>query len=88
VELDVVIGRDARATEEARQRFCLGRDIPRDHPLLDTALVGEPGTVLRRIADYEAAGVTDLMCAFADFPGLEMLTLFAQEILPSLRRCR
>ncbi len=86
VEVDVVIGRDAGAAEEARQRFCRSRGIPPDHPLVDTALVGEPGAVLRRIAEYEAAGVTDLMCAFADFPGLEMLTLFAQEILPSLRR--
>ena len=86
VEVDVVIGRDAGAVEEARRRFCIGRGIPLDHPLLDTALVGEPGAVLRRIGDYEAAGVTDLMCAFADFPGFEMLTVFAQEILPSLRR--
>ena len=76
VEVDVVIGRDAGAVEEARHRFCIGRGIPPDHPLLDTALVGEPGAVLRRIAEYKAAGVTDLMCAFADFPGFEMLTVF------------
>jgi len=88
VEVDVVIGRDAGAAEEARRRFCRSRGIRPDHPLMETALVGGPGTVLGRIAEYEAAGVTDLMCAFADFPGLEMLTLFAREILPSLSRGR
>jgi alkanesulfonate monooxygenase SsuD/methylene tetrahydromethanopterin reductase-like flavin-dependent oxidoreductase (luciferase family) len=86
VEVDVVIGRDEGAAQEAGRRFCQSRGIASDDPLLDTALVGEPKAVLRRIAKYEAAGVTDLMCSFADFPDLEMLTLFAEEVLPSLRR--
>jgi alkanesulfonate monooxygenase SsuD/methylene tetrahydromethanopterin reductase-like flavin-dependent oxidoreductase (luciferase family) len=86
VEVDVVIGREDAAVDGARQRFCRQRGITPDHPLLETALVGTPDAVLRRIAQYEAAGATDLMCAFADFPHLDMLTLFARDVLPALGR--
>lgn len=48
----------------------------------DTTLVGEPATVLERIAEYRSAGATDLMCAFADFPETGMLERFAEHVLP------
>lgn len=86
VEVDVILGRDAAQALEAREGFCQSRGIAPDHPLLGTALTGEPGAVRDRIAQYEAAGATDLMCAFADFPAPGMLDLFAQEVLPSLGR--
>lgn len=54
----------------------------------ETALAGEPGAVLDRIAEYQAAGVTDLTCAFADFPEAGMLERFAEQVLPMLARRR
>jgi alkanesulfonate monooxygenase SsuD/methylene tetrahydromethanopterin reductase-like flavin-dependent oxidoreductase (luciferase family) len=86
VEVDVVIGASDKTVGEARERFCQQRGIGTDHRLLETALIGTPDAVLQRIAQYEAAGATDLMCAFADFPDREMLTLFGGEVLPVLRR--
>lgn len=84
VEMDVVLGRDRREVQQWRDRFCRARGIPPDHPLLDAALVGEPRAVLERIAEYRAAGVTDLMCAFADFPETGMLERFAGQVLAEL----
>jgi len=34
-----------------------------------------------RVEEYEAAGVTDLMLGFADFPATGMLELFAERVL-------
>ncbi len=47
-----------------------------------TVLAGEPAAVLERIAQYRAAGATNLMCAFADFPETGMLERFASEVIP------
>ena len=82
VEVDVILGRDGVDTRQRQDRFCRARGIPSDHPFLDTTLVGEPAPVLERIAEYRAAGVTDLMCAFADFPETGMLERFAEHVLP------
>jgi len=85
VELDVIM---ASATDlaGAREAFRRVRGIPPDHPLLETALVGDGATIAARIAEYAAAGVTDLMLGFADFPALGMLERFAREVLPSFAR--
>ena len=61
-------------------------DIRRDHPLLETMLCGDAAAVAARLADYEAAGVTDVMLGFADFPATEMLETFAREVVPLLPR--
>lgn len=86
VEVDVILGRDGAEALSWRERFCRARRIPPDHQLLDTALVGESSTVLERIAQYRAAGVTDLMCAFADFPETGMLARFAEQVLPKMEQ--
>ncbi len=83
VELDVVIA-SAAGLAGARGAFCRARGIGPDHPLLETALIGEGATIAGRIADYAAAGVTDLMLGFADFPALGMLKRFAREVLPGV----
>jgi alkanesulfonate monooxygenase SsuD/methylene tetrahydromethanopterin reductase-like flavin-dependent oxidoreductase (luciferase family) len=83
VELDVVLAPAGRAAA-ALEAFCQVRGIARDHPLLETVLAGDPDAVRARIADYAAAGVTDLMLGFADFPDIGMLDAFAREVLPAL----
>src|SRR2546426_940470 len=62
-------------------RFCADRGIVSEHPLLDTVLAGDDEAISRRIASYEAAGATDLMLGFADFPETHMLELFAATML-------
>jgi hypothetical protein len=62
-------------------RFRAARSIERGHPLLDTVLVGDGPALVKRTADYEAAGATDLMLGFADFPSTGMLEAFAAQAL-------
>lgn len=56
---------------------CAARGVDRGHPLLDTVLAGDRASIAARIADYEAAGATDLMLGFVDFPATAMLEAFA-----------
>lgn len=84
VEVDVVLGRSRAAAEAARERFCAARAIDRRHPLLDAALVGTPDQIAETIGRYAAAGATDLMVGFADFPATDMLETFAERVLPAL----
>ena len=44
-------------------------------------LAGDDEAISRRIASYEAAGATDLMLGFADFPETRMLESFAATML-------
>ena len=81
VELDVVAA-TAAGVAGARAEFCTARRIGPDHPLLETALIGDSATIAGRIGEYVAAGATDLMLGFADFPASGMLERFADEVLP------
>lgn len=81
VELDAVVSPAGNALESSLDRFCAARRIPRAHPLLDTVLAGDGAAIARRMADYEAAGATDLMLGFADFPSTGMLEAFAATVL-------
>ena len=81
VELDVVLGLTEDAADRARRQFCAARGIEGDAALLATALIGTPDVVSARIAEYAAAGVTDLMLGFADFPDVGMTELFAERVL-------
>lgn len=84
VELDVSLAASAAERDVAERRFCQARAIGPDHPLLDAALLGDVETVASRIARYAAAGATDLMLGFTDFPATAMLERFAREVLPAL----
>ncbi|MGH7334308.1 MAG: hypothetical protein ACREKS_16500, partial [Candidatus Rokuibacteriota bacterium] len=81
VEMDVVLASGGDVAN-AREAFCRARGIATDHPLLETALIGDGAAIVARIADYAAAGVTDLMLGFADFPAPGMLERFARDVLP------
>jgi len=84
IELDVVLGlTDAEVKSELR-RFCAARSIADTDGLLTAALVGTADAVAERIAQYAAAGATDLMLGFADFPATRMVEVFAERVLPFL----
>ena len=67
--------------EDELRRFCAARAIERRDALLEAALVGTPDAVAALIAQYAAAGATDLMLGFADFPATRMVELFAERVL-------
>jgi len=81
VELDVVFGLTASDADTALRRFCAARGIEPTHAFLAAALAGTAQAVRVRIEEYAAAGVTDLMLGFADFPATGMLELFTECVL-------
>ncbi len=84
VEVDAALAEGSAEAAAAIARFCERRGIAREHPLLDAALVGDAETVVGRALAYAAAGATDLMVGFADFPDTTMLERFAACVLPAL----
>jgi alkanesulfonate monooxygenase SsuD/methylene tetrahydromethanopterin reductase-like flavin-dependent oxidoreductase (luciferase family) len=63
------------------------RDAPVDGPPLPDAtagawLIGTPDEVAEQIAAYERLGVSHLMLWFVDFPSLDGLRLFAEQVIP------
>jgi alkanesulfonate monooxygenase SsuD/methylene tetrahydromethanopterin reductase-like flavin-dependent oxidoreductase (luciferase family) len=85
VEVDAVVVERPADTARALRGYCAARGIGGDHPLVAAALVGDPATLAARVEAYAAAGATDLMVGFADFPATAMLERFAREVLPALR---
>jgi alkanesulfonate monooxygenase SsuD/methylene tetrahydromethanopterin reductase-like flavin-dependent oxidoreductase (luciferase family) len=83
VELDVALSTSDGAAG-AVEEFCAARGIDRRHPLAATVLAGGPDGVAARIAEYAAAGATDLMLGFTDFPSTRMLEAFAVGVRPRL----
>ncbi|MGH7390994.1 MAG: LLM class flavin-dependent oxidoreductase [Candidatus Rokuibacteriota bacterium] len=81
VELDAIVTEAGEPLDPPMARFCTDRDIDRAHPLLGTVLAGDGAAISGRMAAYEAAGATDLMLGFADFPSTHMLGLFAATVL-------
>ena len=86
VELDVILAGSASERAALMHRFAAERGVAPGHVILDTALVGDAEAVAARIADYAAAGATDLMLGFVDFPATGMLERFAREVVPRLAR--
>jgi alkanesulfonate monooxygenase SsuD/methylene tetrahydromethanopterin reductase-like flavin-dependent oxidoreductase (luciferase family) len=84
VETDVVLT-DSRAEQTAwTRRFCAERGVRPGDVVLDTALIGDAETVAARALEYAAAGATDLMLGFADFPATGMLERFARHVMPRI----
>lgn len=84
VEADVILAGSPAEQAAWTARFCAERGVPGGHAILDTALAGDADRLAARIAEYAAAGVTDLMLGFADFPATGMLERFAREVAPRL----
>jgi len=85
IELDVVLGLTDAEVEDELRRFCAARAIEKSAALLETALVGTADAVAERIERYAAAGATDLMLGFADFPATGMVEIFAERVLAARR---
>jgi alkanesulfonate monooxygenase SsuD/methylene tetrahydromethanopterin reductase-like flavin-dependent oxidoreductase (luciferase family) len=83
VEVDVVLTTPGRVVQ-ASAAYRASRGVGPEHPLMAMALLGDARAVIERIGAYAAAGATDLMLAFADFPATTMLERFAAEVLPTV----
>jgi alkanesulfonate monooxygenase SsuD/methylene tetrahydromethanopterin reductase-like flavin-dependent oxidoreductase (luciferase family) len=60
-------------------------DPPPLASLVDDWLVGTPESVLDRLREYTALGVSHFMLWFLDFPSLDGLRLFAERVAPVVR---
>ncbi len=86
VEVDVVVGENASELSAGTRQFLKARALPGGHPLLETALIGDPSRCRERLLEYREAGVTDFTLSFADFTAPAMLRHFAEQVLPRLPR--
>ena len=82
IELDAITTAKGKSPDDTVERFRHARGLARGHPLLDTVLAGDGAALTDRMARYEAAGATDLMLGFADFPSTTMLETFAAAVPP------
>ena len=58
------------------------------HELVEDWLVGTPEDVTRRLREYMDLGVSHFMLWFIDFPALDGMRLFAEQVAPALRGAR
>lgn len=88
------VGRDYESIHRTSSTLCLLADsdeqalalVPAERKArlgeqAQTALIGSPETVRQRLADYEAAGVQELVLRFIDGTNLKMLRRFANEYI-------
>jgi alkanesulfonate monooxygenase SsuD/methylene tetrahydromethanopterin reductase-like flavin-dependent oxidoreductase (luciferase family) len=85
VELDAIVAASPRESGAWLERFRAHRGLPAGHAILDAALAGEPAALVERVSAYAAAGATNLMLGFVDFPATTMLERFARDVMPALR---
>jgi alkanesulfonate monooxygenase SsuD/methylene tetrahydromethanopterin reductase-like flavin-dependent oxidoreductase (luciferase family) len=85
IEVDVVLGQSVADATCALDRFCAARGIDEHHRLVETLLAGDATAVQQAATAYAAAGATDLLLGFADFPETRMLEAFAARVTPALR---
>lgn len=55
------------------------------HTVVDDWLVGTPEDVIQQIRAYQDLGISHFMLWFVDFPSLDGLRLFADEVAPAVR---
>jgi alkanesulfonate monooxygenase SsuD/methylene tetrahydromethanopterin reductase-like flavin-dependent oxidoreductase (luciferase family) len=55
------------------------------HAVIDDWLIGTPDDVIRQIREYQSLGVSHFMLWFVDFPRLDGLRLFAEQVAPAFR---
>jgi alkanesulfonate monooxygenase SsuD/methylene tetrahydromethanopterin reductase-like flavin-dependent oxidoreductase (luciferase family) len=84
IEVDVILAGSERERQAWTRRFIDERPGPAGEAVVATALAGDADAVAARIGEYAAAGATDLMLGFADFPATGMLERFAAEVIPRL----
>jgi alkanesulfonate monooxygenase SsuD/methylene tetrahydromethanopterin reductase-like flavin-dependent oxidoreductase (luciferase family) len=84
VEVDVILADSPRERETWTRRFAAERGVGPGHAIHATALAGDADAVAARVGEYAAAGATDLMLGFVDFPATGMLERFARDVVPRL----
>lgn len=67
--------------EKAQAMFSKVSQDPRHRKWMHNAFVGNPDTIRKRLAEYEAIGVQELILGFSDMPQLDPVRLFAREFL-------
>lgn len=67
--------------EKAQAMFSKVSQDPRHRKWMHNAFVGNPDTIRKRLAEYEAIGVQELILGFSDMPQLDSVRLFAREFL-------
>lgn len=83
----VLIGESGAAYEHVLARWSAERDltVAEGRARLRSALAGPPDAVAARLQTYRDAGFAWTFLVFQDLPRLEMLRLFAREVLPHWR---
>ena len=77
----------ARETDSAEDRVAATPETVRKMKGLGAEVLVEPGAGVKSgipDGEYAAAGATDLMLGFADFPATGMLERFARDVTPQL----
>jgi len=78
------LARDHGTGRARPRRFRAARKVKAGDGLFAATLVGAPDAVAARIVQYAAAGATNLVFGFADFPATRMIEAFAERVLPGL----
>jgi alkanesulfonate monooxygenase SsuD/methylene tetrahydromethanopterin reductase-like flavin-dependent oxidoreductase (luciferase family) len=86
IEADVILAGSPPEQAAWIARFRAERGARAADAVLTTALLGDAQAVALRVLQYAAAGATDLMLSFADFPATGMLERFARDVMPLLVR--
>lgn len=83
----VLIAEGGAAYERALARWAADHDltVAEGRARLRSALAGPPDAIAARLEAYRNAGFAWTFLVFQDLPRLEMLRLFAREVLPSLQ---
>jgi alkanesulfonate monooxygenase SsuD/methylene tetrahydromethanopterin reductase-like flavin-dependent oxidoreductase (luciferase family) len=55
------------------------------HTLIDDWLIGTPEQVAQQVEAYRSLGIDHFMLWFLDFPSLDGMRLFANDVKPALR---
>ncbi len=90
LETQILIAPSEAAVDATLSRIAALPPSPRGAPksieaLREDSLVGTPETVVSRLRDYTALGISHFMLWFLDFPSLTGLRLFAEQVLPAVR---
>jgi alkanesulfonate monooxygenase SsuD/methylene tetrahydromethanopterin reductase-like flavin-dependent oxidoreductase (luciferase family) len=79
---------DLPASKRGAVRHDILAALGSEQPLqatIDDWLVGTPDAVIRQLREYVALGVSHFMLWFVDFPSLDGLRLFAEQVAPAFR---
>jgi F420-dependent oxidoreductase-like protein len=71
-------------TEEAALAKLTPAELSDLEELRQTQLIGTPAMIRQRLAEFEEAGVQELIIRFVDATGLESIRLFARECMPEV----